>query len=104
MRAVVLLVCVAASPVWAQSPLNVPSGGKAGFSQLAATETGITFSNVLSDAAVAKNQIYLLGSGVALGDVDGDGKCDLHVCRLEGPNVLYRNLGNWKFEDITAKS
>src|SRR5213078_3935216 len=42
------------------------------------------------------------GSGVALGDVDGDGWCDIYFARLDGPNVLYRNLGNWKFEDITA--
>ena len=76
--------------------------GKAGFTQLAALETGIRFSNILSDAAVAKNQILLLGSGVALGDVDGDGRIDVYLCRLEGANALYRNLGNWKFEEITA--
>src|SRR5207247_5834589 len=34
--------------------------------------------------------------------IDGDGLCELYFCRLDGPNVLYRNLGNWKFEDITA--
>src|SRR5439155_1765002 len=52
----------------------------------------------------AKNRILENGSGVALGDVDGDGWCDIYFCRTEGPNVLYRNLGNWKFEDITAKA
>src|SRR5439155_21080141 len=52
----------------------------------------------------AKNRILENGSGVALGDVDGDGWCDIYFCRLEGPNVLYRNLGNWKFEDITSKA
>jgi len=44
----------------------------------------------------------LNGSGVALGDADGDGLCDVYLCRLDGNNnKLFRNLGNWKFEDIT---
>jgi enediyne biosynthesis protein E4 len=38
---------------------------------------------------------------VALGDVDGDGWCDVYLCGLDNPNALYRNLGGWKFEDIT---
>src|SRR5260370_30303102 len=46
--------------------------------------------------------MLLNGSGVAAGDVDGDGLCDLYFCGLDGPNVLYRNLGNWKFQDVTA--
>src|SRR5207248_3417667 len=54
------------------------------------------------DAKAAENQIRLNGSGVALGDVDRDGLCDIYLCRLEGANALYRNLGGWKFEDITA--
>lgn len=64
--------------------------------------TGICFTNHLSDASAAMNRILENGSGVALGDVDGDGRCDLYFCRLEGPNALYRNLGDWHFEDLTA--
>ena len=67
-------------------------------------QTGITFSNRLADASIARNRIYEIGSGVALGDVDGDGWCDIYFCRSEGDNVLYRNLGDWKFEDITDKA
>ncbi|MBI2926268.1 MAG: CRTAC1 family protein, partial [Verrucomicrobia bacterium] len=48
------------------------------------------------------NQIYHNGSGVAAGDVDGDGLCDLYFGRLEGGNALYRNQGDWRFEDATA--
>jgi len=86
------------------APLNVPPDGKPGFTQLPAAVTGITFTNLLSDEKAAENQIRLNGSGVASGDIDGDGLCDLYFCRLEGPNVLYRNRGNWTFEDITASA
>ncbi len=50
------------------------------------------------------NTILPNGSGVAAGDIDGDGKCDLFFSGLDGGSRLYRNLGNWKFEDITEKA
>lgn len=75
-----------------------------GFTKIAAEQSSITFTNTLSERLVALNRVTENGSGVALGDVDGDGWCDIYFCRLEGPNALYRNLGNWKFEDITALS
>ncbi|HTL54868.1 MAG TPA: CRTAC1 family protein [Candidatus Limnocylindrales bacterium] len=78
--------------------------GKPGFTLMPASETGVYFTNILSDARAAENQIRLNGSGVALGDVDGDGWCDIYLCGLENHNVLYRNLGNWRFEDITEKA
>ncbi|HEY2951972.1 MAG TPA: FG-GAP-like repeat-containing protein, partial [Verrucomicrobiae bacterium] len=84
--------------------VTVPKSGKSGFTLLPPSVTGLQFSNILTDEKAAENQIRLLGSGIAAGDVDGDGWCDLYFCRLEGPNVLYRNLGNWKFEDITARA
>ena len=86
----------------AQLPVSI--SGKSGFTRLPSSQTGISFTNHLSDNTAAQNQIRLNGSGVALGDVDGDGLCDIYFCQLEGPNALYRNLGNWKFEDITASA
>lgn len=99
----------AATPVaWQNVPggrsvaIQLPAGGKSGFTQLSPSQTGVTFSNVLTLERYTTNQIFLNGSGVAAGDVDGDGWCDLFFCGIDRGNVLYRNLGNWKFQDITA--
>lgn len=78
------------------------SPGKPGFALLSPDTTGIAFTNFLAQSRFVTNQIYLNGAGVAAGDVDGDGLCDLYFCGLDRPNVLYRNRGNWRFEDITA--
>ena len=91
-------------PGYRSAELNVATNGHTGFTLLNPAQTGITFSNRLADASIARNRIYEIGSGVALGDVDGDGWCDIYFCRSEGDNVLYRNLGDWKFEDITEKA
>ncbi|MFM7816792.1 MAG: FG-GAP-like repeat-containing protein [Verrucomicrobiota bacterium] len=85
-------------------PIPVQPGRPAGFSRLEADRTGIGFTNHLSEFNAAQNRILENGSGVALGDVDGDGWCDVYFCRLEGDNVLFRNLGDWRFQDITAAS
>ena len=76
----------------------------AGFTRLEPSQTGIVFTNLVSPWRATTNQIYLNGSGVAAGDVDGDGWCDLFFCSLDGSCALYRNLGNWRFEDITEKA
>ncbi len=81
--------------------LKVPPTGQAGFTSLSPESLGILLTNALQDSRSFTNQIYLNGSGVAVGDVDGDGWCDLYFCGLDRGNALYRNLGNWRFEDIT---
>jgi hypothetical protein len=91
-------------PGYRSHPLKVPAWGKTGFERLPGNLTGITFTNRLSDASAAANQILMNGSGVAAGDVDGDGWCDLYFCGLEDGNRLYRNLGAWHFEDITDEA
>ncbi|MCS1411681.1 MAG: hypothetical protein M2R45_04882 [Verrucomicrobia subdivision 3 bacterium] len=84
--------------------LTVPAKGKAGFTLLNPRQTGIRFANRLTDREAAANQIRLNGSGVALGDVDGDGLCDIYVCRLSGANALFKNLGGWRFRNSSRNS
>ncbi|KAB2667139.1 MAG: VCBS repeat-containing protein, partial [Verrucomicrobia bacterium] len=77
---------------------------RSGFTALDGASTGIRFTNALPDSRIAENRLLEDGSGVALGDVDGDGLCDVYFCSLSGANVLYRNLGGWKFQDATASA
>ena len=79
-------------------PLDVPTGNRSGFTRMPTASTGVAMTNTVGEASMANNRILENGSGVALGDVDGDGWCDLYFARLEGPNELYLNRGNWRFE------
>lgn len=85
-------------------PLTVPTAGRPGFTLLSPQQTGIWFTNLLPESRSLTNTILANGSGVAAGDIDGDGLCDLFFCGLAGGSRLYRNLGNWKFEDITEQA
>ena len=85
-----------------RAALTIPPSERTGFKEMASSSTGISFTNRLSEARSITNQVFLNGSGIAAGDVDGDGLCDLYFCGLDSPNALYRNLGNWRFKDITS--
>jgi len=87
---------------WADLP--VENGTQVGFEKLSVSRTGIDFENSLEKEHIMSNRHLFDGSGVALGDVNGDGLCDIYLCRLNGPNALYRNKGNMKFEDMTEKA
>jgi enediyne biosynthesis protein E4 len=75
-------------------------------------ETGITFAH---HAAPEKKYIVeSMSGGVALFDFDNDGLLDIYfidsltVETAKNPkaarSALYRNLGNWKFADVTDKA
>jgi len=78
--------------------------GKPGFTRMLSERTGVRFENTLRDSVLLGNRILGQGAGVALGDVDGDGLVDVFLARTEGSSALYRNLGEWRFEDITASA
>ena len=86
---------------WRQ--LDVPrSNLTAGFTLLDPSRTGIRFTNSVSESLLVANRQLAQGAGVCLADVDGDGRPDVFLARTNGPNALYRNLGDWRFEDISA--
>lgn len=83
---------------WSALPIE---GDEPGFALLGQGKTGISFVNHLPKDDIFENRHYLNGSGVALADVDGDGWTDAYFARLNGPNSLYRNHGNFHFEEVT---
>ena len=85
----------------ADRALPVPQVGHTGFSEVGSAESKLFFTNTLAPMDAALNQNLMNGSGVAAGDFDGDGKCDLYFCSISGTNALFRNLGNWQFENVT---
>jgi len=78
-------------------PIQVTGRGETGFTQLSPSATGLDFTNPVSQEPLSWTNYVGHGSGVALGDVDGDGLVDIYLASVEGPNVLYRNLGGWRF-------
>lgn len=82
--------------------VSTPEGKAEGFTRMDPSQTGISFANTLAESRHLTNQILLDGSGVALGDIDGDGWCDIFLSHIDGPNALYRNLGGWRFQNVTA--
>ena len=79
-------------------PLAPAGGGPVGFRSMLPLETGLAFTNAMTGDLYLTNAVAHNGAGVAIGDVDGDGWADVYLCNLEGPNRLFRNRGNWRFE------
>ncbi len=74
------------------------------FSSLPSSETGVGFINAVEnrkDFNIFKYRNFYNGGGVALGDVNNDGLADIYLTANMGPNKLYINKGDFKFEDIS---
>jgi hypothetical protein len=71
----------------------------------AATDVGIAWQMHFltgEQGETFKINLYDHGSGLAVGDFDGDGLEDIYFCNQLGPNALYRNRGNGTFEEVAA--
>ena len=77
---------------------SASEAGLIGFHPVDLDSSGIVFTNPLDEFKGASNRVLFNGSGLALGDVDGDGWVDVFFCGIDAPNELYRNLGGWRFE------
>jgi len=79
-----------------------------------AEQAGLTAINVTGSVDRKKYILESTGAGVAIFDFDNDGLMDIFLVNgttLDGKGAgekstshLYRNLGNLRFEDVTAKS
>ena len=69
-------------------------------------ESGIAFRHrsVEDTARTYKAVHYDHGNGIAVADVDNDGRVDILFVTQAGANELWRNTGSGKFENITGKA
>ncbi|GAB5528678.1 MAG: VCBS repeat-containing protein [Roseivirga sp.] len=77
------------------------------FSLLESEDTGVDFTNELTDSPGFNILEYLYfynGAGVAVGDINGDDLPDLYFVGNQVPNKLYLNKGGFQFEDISEQA
>jgi enediyne biosynthesis protein E4 len=81
--------------------------GKTLFQRLEASETGLDFSNNITENdslnVLAFEYIYN-GGGIGIGDFNNDGLSDVFFAGNQTKGKLFQNKGQLKFEDITTLS
>ena len=87
------------------NPRSAPAGTTM-FTELTGEATGIVAENNYADPRMWSDRspefsLGGMGTGVAIGDYDNDGRPDLFVMSKTETSRLFRNLGNWQFEDVT---
>src|SRR4051794_32545245 len=90
----------------AEEPSTRDRRGMPGFHERAA-EAGITFKMQYLPGEQGerfRGNLYDHGCGVAIADVDGDGRDDIYFTNQLGRNALYRNNGDGTFTDVTDRA
>jgi len=77
------------------------------FRLMSPSETGIHFANTITtdDSINVQSDVYVYnGAGVAVGDIDNDGLPDVFLSGNQVSSRLYRNTGNFHFDDVTDRA
>lgn len=77
------------------------------FTKLDPVQSGIIFENTVEESPqinILSYEYTYNGGGVAAGDFNNDGLCDLYFSGNAVSNRLYVNEGNLKFRDVTTSS
>ncbi|MBS1566403.1 MAG: VCBS repeat-containing protein, partial [Bacteroidetes bacterium] len=77
------------------------------FHLMPSAQTGIDFSNQVTDTKemnIFNYHNFYNGGGVAIGDIDNDGKPDVFMVANQGKCRLFHNRGGFRFDDITDKA
>ena len=96
-------------PEFIQSKPLVPRTGPLGnalFEAMPPGRTGIDFVHRWQPPHkyIWERDSQMAGGGVCTGDYDDDGLADVYLTRPHGGGRLYRNLGQFKFEDVTDQA
>jgi hypothetical protein len=87
------------------TPLSPRTAGAAQqlFEKIDTRAAGIDFYHKWNEQ-LGQNRNTATGSGVAMGDYDGDGLVDVFLPRTTDGGRLFRNRGGFRFEDATEES
>ncbi len=92
-------------------PLAVRSGprGATLFVEVSPDTSGLKTENRYADPSMWNQRYHEfelgpIGTGVTIGDYDGDARPDIFVVSKTESCRLFRNLGGWRFEDVSDRA
>lgn len=79
------------------------------FTETNSADTGFVTENRYADPRIwgerfREFEVGAIGVGVAVADYDGDDRADIFVVSKTETSRLFRNLGGWKFEDVSERA